>query len=243
MLQAGRAQVLRVGRDDPAPLRVQVDARDRAEDHRAQRGGLREELDLGGPQLGSRIGDEHQHVRHGEGAQRDAGVRGGEPAADAGRVHQHQPAGQQLAREPDLEGARRRPRVPRGDRVELRRGDRGPAGRSGALLVEHVRLEPVAVAHVGRDRRGDVRVGGAHPGAQQRVDQRALALLELAADDDPAGRVREPRLRHLDPRAAGRGGRAAGQPGRSQQARAPRRPPCPHCPCPADLPGSPTATR
>ena len=130
-----------------------------------------------------------------------AAVRRGEPA-DPGGVDQHQPGGEQLAGEAEADGGdlvgvgggRRLRRVGR-DVVEVQRpGRRGHVlgALGGRRRPQHDRgLGRGRVVHLDRLGGGGVVVDRADRCVDERVDQRALALLELADDEDRAGRLLE----------------------------------------------------
>ena len=121
-----------------------------------------------------------------------------------GRVDQHQPAGQQLARQPDLGVAQPGPAgrlAGLGDVLgQLRGRDLGP-GRLAArrALPDQGDGGGLGVPHHGRHRGGDVVVDRAHRRVDQRVHQLALALLELADDQYPDVGVGQPLAGRLQP--------------------------------------------
>ena len=96
---------------------------------------------------------------------------------------------QQLAGHADLDPGWPRARGPLGAGPALGRPARGQPRDRGGIDRDGVgvgvagagqRPELGGVADERGHGRGDVRVGGAHPGVEQGVDQRALALVELA---------------------------------------------------------------
>ncbi len=192
----GARQVALVELDDPPPVRVQVGLRHHAADVRAQLHRRRQELQLGGGVLLRRVGHQHDGVRGRERGHRRGAVRRTE-ATDPGRVHQHQPGREQLARERHL-GAGQPGLVARvaGLGHVVRELFDRHLRRLGALMLgaglayeRHARLR--AVFHQRRDGGGDVVVDRADRRVDQRVDELALALLELADDQDADVRVGE----------------------------------------------------
>jgi hypothetical protein len=63
----------------------------------------------------------------------------------------------------------------------------------------HLRVRVVAVSHGGGDRGQRRHPRGQHGAAEQRVDQRALAALGLARNQDPQPRRIQPVPEHRDP--------------------------------------------
>ena len=181
------------------PLRVEVRLGQHAGGVRADPHGLAQETDLRLGVLLRGVGDQEHGIRRRQRGKRGEGMGRVEPA-DPGGVHQGQPAGEELAREEDFRG--RQPVPVAGIAVF--------GHVAGQILDRHLAalelgfaagvLTAVAGDHDpggGRismpDHSGnggsDVVINGTDGGVDERVDQFALALLELADHDDADGRV------------------------------------------------------
>ena len=191
-------EVAAVELHDPPPVRVEVGLGEHARDVGAQLHRRVQELQLGAGVLLGGVGDQQHRVGAGQRRHRGRAVRRAEPA-DARGVDEHQPAGQQLARQPDLGVGRAAPCCPgcRPRRRTRRAGSAGTAVRSAAspsarprapasTVVVSACLTTVGTAVAMSSSTG-------HTGrVDQRVDQLALALLELADDQHPHVGVGQP---------------------------------------------------
>ena len=97
----GGVEVAAVQLHDPSPVRVEVGLGDHARDVRAQLHRRAEELQLRARVLLRGVGDQQHGVRAGQRRHRGRPVRRAEPA-DARGVDEHEPAFEELARQPDL---------------------------------------------------------------------------------------------------------------------------------------------
>ena len=195
--EPGALQVRLVGLDDLPPVRVEVGlGRDNGCD-RADFECLADEGHLGFGELLAGVAD-HQHgVGIGQQAERRRQMRLA-VTADAGGVDEHQPALEQRA----LRGHRDPQYLPTAGRGVRRKslldvGDRD-LDVIGLITVDarddQLRRGLLAVGHHRGDHRGLVVADAGHRHVQQRVEQLALALLELAGDHDPDLRVGDPLL-------------------------------------------------
>ena len=169
---------------DPAPLRVDVHLGDRDQDRWSGLHGGRQEVQLGARQFGRGVGHEHERVGRRQEGEGRRGVRGVE-ATDPGRVDQRDAPLEERVRQPDLDDL-----DPVAAIVAVGLGDPA-AGLLGwdrldeqlpvlAPPDDRARLWRVADD---RDRhRREVVVDRADVPTDQGVDERALALLELADD-------------------------------------------------------------
>ena len=189
----GPLQVTPVEVEDPLPRRVEVDLGLGEQDGRAQLDRSAQELDLRRRQLARRVRDQDQAVGERQEGEGRRGVPGAQPA-HAGRVDDDEPLGQDRAGHGDLDaldalvvaGVARLghpvAELGEGDRTARRVLARAPDDGGGLLAVAHE-----------RDRRGrQVVVDRADGLTEQSVDQRALALLELADDGDDRRRTLQP---------------------------------------------------
>ena len=97
----GGVEVAAVQLHDPPPVRVEIGLGDDARDVRAQLHRRAEELQLRARVLLRGVGDQQHGVRAGQRRHRGRPVRRAEPA-DARGVDEHEPAFEELARQPDL---------------------------------------------------------------------------------------------------------------------------------------------
>ena len=207
-------EVAAVQLHDPPPVRVEVGLGDHARDVGAQLHRRAEELELRPGVLLRGVGDEQHGVRAGERRHGRRPVRRAQPA-DARRVDEHEPAFEDLARQPDLGVGEHRlvAGVARLRDVvgELVHRHLGALGRRVGRLADEHHLGGLGVPDDRRHGRRDVVVHGADGRVDQRVHQLALALLELAHDEHAHVRVDEPFARLGEPCAeiralVGRGG-------------------------------------
>ena len=214
----GPLQVTAVELDDAPPLGVEVDLGDHAEQPGAAFERQPHEAQLGQGQLLGGVGHEQHRVGQAEHAQREVALGRLEPA-HPGRVDEREPGAEHPPVEPDLDrpdaGALTVARRVADIVADLLERDLGVLrlARAGRLPMDD---------HPGRipepdDRRDggdDVVVDRADLGGQDGVDQRALALLVLAHDDDgqvALGHGRPGRVEPLDQVLAPAGrGRLAG---------------------------------
>lgn len=188
---------------DLAPGRVEVGLGLDADQVGAHAPGGLHELDLGGGELLAGVGDEQHRLGQGQRPHGDRGV-GRAEAAHARGVDHHEPAAQHLDGQAHVDGLDAAPRLiaalPVLGDVAVHVVDRDLlAYRVGRVAVgvaavvgrleQHRRLGPLGPPDGGGHGGGDVVVDGAHVGAQQGVDQRALALLELPDHQDVERRV------------------------------------------------------
>ena len=183
--------------DDAFPCGIEVGLRLREQHRRTQLDGSLQELDLGRAQLGRRVGHQDEAVGEREERQRCRRVAGAE-TTHARCVHERETLTEDRARRGDLDPLDLLlvPGVAPFGHPSAELGDGDLIGHGlVALAAAHDRGRCLAVAHE-RDRRGrEVVVDGAHIGAQQAVDEGALALLELPDDaHDRRGPV-QPRAR------------------------------------------------
>ncbi len=189
-LDARVRQVLPVAVGDRPPLRVEVGLGEHAGHVRAHGHGLLQELDLRRRVLLRAVGDQEHRVRGRQRRHRGGAVHGAEPA-DTGRVDEHQPLGQQRPGQADLD-------VQQAFAVAgialLRRERRQLLQRHlGTPLGAHQRHDRrLRVPHRGRHGGGDVVGHRADRCPDEAVDQHALALLELADDQQADLVVGEP---------------------------------------------------
>ena len=200
-VQTRPAQVHGVGIDDLAPVRIQIGLGDDRRGDRANLDGLLQEPHLRRGELLAGVADEEHCIRVGQQSQRGRKVR--LPlAADSRGVDERQASGQQRAGCVYLE-----PQHPPAGRPRI-------AAQVVAQIVDrNVDRFPAAPAigdHQSRRRFGGVRhdryqhralvVPDPRDGhVQQGVEQLTLALLELAGDDHPDGRVGDPLSRGRQP--------------------------------------------
>ena len=184
LVHAHPGEVSLVERDDPAPLRVDVHLGDRDEDRRAGAPGAGQECELRAGQLGRRVGHEHEGVgrwQEGQGRRRVGGVQTAHPR----RVDQRHATFEERIREAHLhhlDTARslvalglRHPAI---DVLGLDRLD----DEVGAIAPTDDGRGHGGIADDGHGDRCEVVVDRTHVAAEQGIDQRALALLELADD-------------------------------------------------------------
>ncbi len=201
-------QVVDVEVADLAPRRVEVGLGEHAHHVGAHAAGGLQEIQLGTGELLAGVGDEHHGVRQGQRPD-GGGAVGRAQSPDAGGVDDHEPVAEQLAgqghldrADPALAGDLGRLGDVAGDLVD-RDGlaDRlaGGIGQVATRVEQDGRGGRVAVADGGGHRRGDVVVDGAHGCVEQGVDQRRLALLELADDEHVEGGVGEALAREREP--------------------------------------------
>ena len=238
-----RREVTPVEVEDLPPVRVEVRLGEHAGDVRTQALCLAQEVDLGRRQLLARVRDEQDQVRGRQDRHRRAVVPRPD-ATDARRVDEDQAAGEQRAgqldlrvREPplvpgigrlahDLRDLEDLDRL--ADQLDLLTGGIRVIARAGSLRppamdrlqrdlggrVDQRRLRALTVPDHRRHRGRDVVVDGADGGVHHRVDQQALALLELADDERPDALVGQPPGRLGEPfdqvGTVGRGCRGAG---------------------------------
>ena len=199
-VQARGREVGAVELGDPPPLRVQVGLGQHAQDVGAHRDGPAEELQLGRRVLLRRVGHEHHGVGRGQRGHRGRAVHRVQPA-HAGGVDELEAPGEDGAGDADLGGGEplavagvaRLRHVLRdvvGQVLDRHVGALGPplhraAGSVGVGDPHERDARGLGVAHHGGHRGGDVVVHGAHRRADQRVDQQALALLELPHHQHP----------------------------------------------------------
>ena len=156
--------------------------------------GAGQELELRARQLGRCIGHEHEGIGRREEGQRGCGMAGVQ-ATDTRRVDERQTAFEKRVRDAHLD------EVDLGSTVTADRLLR-PVRHRGRFDRLDDRFATLAAVDGGarrltvaddRDRgRGEIVVDGAHGTAEQRVDEGALALLELADDTDDGVRPRSP---------------------------------------------------
>ena len=212
-------QVSPVELDDPPPLRVQVGLGDDACGDRAALQRLPQEVELGLGELLGRVAHEQHPVGRVERAESDDAV-GGVEAADAGGVDQAEAGAQHPAGEPHLDRpqpARRSRDCPSRRRTAAIASTGDRLGQRLAVLVGRIEIGGGAgglgVADDRRHHRDLVRVHRADRRVQQRVDQSALAALELAHDGDADRALVDPLLRLVQ-----RAGQVAAVPGGGQLA-------------------------
>ncbi len=185
--QPGLVQRSPVGSDDVAPARIDVGLRLDQQHPRAPGACGVQERQLALAERLRRVADEQEHLGHAECGCGRRAVGRVEPA-DAGRVDDGETGLQQLARDRHLDRADTRsiPWVPLlgcalGDALDV---DRLARGRAVGGVVHDGRRDVGAVANHRRDHGRHLVGDGAHRGVEQRVDERALALLELACHQD-----------------------------------------------------------
>jgi hypothetical protein len=199
---AGIQQVAAVDLLHLAPFRVEVGLGEHGGHVRRDAHGMTQELHLGLGVLLRRVGH-HQHgVRRREGGERGQRV-GGFQTADAGRIDQLQAALEDLARQQHL--GRDDPAFVA--RVAALRDVVGELfeGDLAAFEARSQRVSAAVPAPLDDPRRGlrrvaddrghaggDVIVDRTRRSVDQRIDELALALLELADDDDSDARIEQP---------------------------------------------------
>ncbi len=167
-LDPGPVQMPAVEVENASPFGVEVNLGQGADDDRAVLCRPAQEFQLRRGVLLAGVRDEHDRVGIGCGPQGRGGASVGEAAVHPGRVDDYQSGRQKFMRDADLHAA------------------------TGRLVDHGFRAGGRVLDHCGHHGRPD-RVDRADLQVQQRIDQRALSLLELTDHHHLAGRRGQPR--------------------------------------------------